>query len=213
MLARGPAELTRLLRELDTPETIQEHINNLRYNSAETCNSPLNVLKTGRAHCFEGALFAAACLQANGEKPLLMDLRAVNDHDHTLTIFKRNGLWGALAKSNFTPLRYREPVYRSLRELAMTYFDFYFNVNGEKTLREYSRPFDLTVYDGRGWVTADEDLEYIGNGLDRVRHYPVITNKAAGELGRVDGKLIKASLLGASRKEVYEPEKPAEKPG
>ena len=101
-------------------------------------------------------------------------MKAFNDDDHVIAVFKEEGHWGAVAKSNFTTLRYREPVYRSLRELVMSYFDFYFNTDGDKSLRSYSLPLDLTVYNSRHWTTTDEDLEYIGDKLEKMHHYPVV---------------------------------------
>ena len=133
------------------------------------------MIRKRSAHCFEGALFAAAALQFIGYKPLIVDMRAVNDDDHVIAVFKEDGHWGAVAKSNFTSLRYREPVYRSLRELVMSYFDFFFNTNGYKSLRSYSLPFDLSAFESRKWTTTDEDLEYIGDKLESLRHFPVVT--------------------------------------
>jgi len=135
------------------------------------------VIKKRSAHCFEGALFAAATLQFSGYRPLIVDLKAYNDDDHVIAVFKQDGHWGAVAKSNFTSLRFREPVYRSLRELVMSYFDFYFNTDGDKSLRSYSLPLDLTLYNPRHWATTDEDLEYIGDKLEKIHHFPVVDKK------------------------------------
>jgi hypothetical protein len=190
---------------LDAPGRIQGYINSLAYNAADECNSPLLAMRKGRAHCFEGALLGAACLAYHGGRPLIVDLRAVNDDDHTIAVFRIDGLWGAVSKSNFTTLQYREPVYRSLRELAMSYFDFYFNTAGEKTLREYSRPLDLAGYGD--WATTDDDLSYIGEDLDASRHHQLITGAAEKRLSRVEPRLLKAGLAGANHEGLYRPAK------
>src|ERR1700680_4601223 len=134
-----------LLRRLNTPERIQRFIDDEAYNKEEhglTCRSPRRVLRDRLAQCLEGALFGAAALRVQGWEPLLLDLEAVRDDDHVLAIFRQRGCWGAIAKSNYAGLRFREPVYRSLRELAMSYFEHFYNRRGEKTLRAYSRPVD-----------------------------------------------------------------------
>src|SRR5438128_8456694 len=128
-----PAELVIFRRRLDTPERIQRFLDNIPYNTeldGETFRSPRLVLRDRTANCIEGAVLAAAALRVQGEAPLVMDLTAVHDEDHVIAVFKRRGLWGAIATSKFTGLRYREPVYRSLRELAMSYFEHYFNLEG-----------------------------------------------------------------------------------
>ncbi len=134
-----------------------------------------------------------------------MDLRAVNDDDHALAIFRKNGYLGAIAKSNFTTLKYREPVYRTLRELAMSFFDFYFNTLGEKTLREYSVAFDLSRLDSRNWMTTEEEIDYIGEYLDNVRHFRVITPEMIKSLRMTDKLLLRSSLLGAKKEGLYKP--------
>ncbi len=139
----------RFLKTLSNPDKIQAFLDSIDYNPNYECRSPRWVMKKRSAHCFEGALFAAAALQFIGYKPLIIDMRAVNDDDHVIAVFKVNGFWGAVAKSNFTSLRFREPVYRSVRELIMSYFDFFFNTEGFKSLRSYSRPFDITYFESR----------------------------------------------------------------
>ena len=139
-----------VFRRLATPEKIQRFLDDLAYNKehdGETCRSPRRVLRDRTAHCMEGALFGAAALRMLGHPPLLLDLEAVRDDDHVLAIFRERGHWGALAKSNYSGLRYREPVYRTLRELAMSYFEHYYNLKREKTLRNYSRPVNLRRFD------------------------------------------------------------------
>src|ERR1044071_9842323 len=150
-----PAEL-RQLRALKTPAGIQRFLDEIPYHLAGTAWSPRKVLHEKTAHCLEGAIFAAAALRVLGFPPLLLDLEADQDTDHVLALFKIHGHWGAIAKSNFSGCRYREPVYRTLRELALSYFHTYFNLRGERTLRRYSRPVDLARFDRRGWMTAEK---------------------------------------------------------
>ncbi|MBU0762382.1 MAG: hypothetical protein KKD39_05100 [Candidatus Altiarchaeota archaeon] len=198
-----PRPLEKTLEKLDTPPKIQNYLEKLKYNGGDKCHSPLHVVKNKRAYCFEGALFAAACMKYHGHKPLIVDLRAVNDDDHIIAVYKRNGLWGALSKSNFLTLQYREPIYRSLRELAQSYFNFYYNIKGEKTLREYSRPMNLNRFNG--WETTDEDLNYLGEQIDKMKHYPITAGHIFKNLRPVNPKLLKASLMGAKLHEVYKP--------
>ena len=154
------------LKTLNNPDKIQFFLDSIDYNPDYECRSPRWVMKKRSAHCFEGALFAAAALQYIGYKPLIVDMLAENDDDHVIAVFKENGHWGAVAKSNFTSLRFREPVYRSLRELIMSYFDFFFNIYGEKSLRSYSLPLDLTQFESLHWTSTDDDLEYIGDKIE-----------------------------------------------
>jgi hypothetical protein len=163
------------------------------------------VIKKRSAHCFEGALFAAAVLEFIGYKPLIVDMKSFNDDDHVIAVFIENDHWGAVAKSNFTTLRYREPVYRSLRELVMSYFDFYFNLNGDKSLRSYSRPLDLTIYNKRDWRTTDEDLEYIGDKLEIMHHYQVVDNRMINSLKKASDIMLKAGMLGSNEEGLFKP--------
>jgi hypothetical protein len=197
----------RFLDRLDEPFKIQDFLNSLPYDADERNSSPRYVLKERKAHCFEGGIFASAALRHIGFKPLVLDLRAVNDDDHVIAVFRKNGHWGAIAKSNFTTIEFREPVYRTLRELAMSYFDFYFNTSRELTLREYSIPLDLSRYDPLNWMTTDEELDFIGIDLDSVRHYRLITKNMEKDLHRVAKKLVNSSLVGANKKGLYRPEK------
>ena len=195
-----------LLGSFRDPWAVQEFLDSIEYNPNEECRSPRWVMKKRAAHCFEGALFAAAALEFIGYRPLIVDMRAVNDDDHVIAVFREGVFWGAVAKSNFTTLRYREPVYRSLRELVMSYFDFYFNVKGEKTLRSYSRPFDLRFYNSRNWATADEDLEYIGDKIESLYHWPVISDKMVAKLKIAGKSLLEAGLLGSKPEGLFKPE-------
>src|SRR5437879_10947836 len=151
-----PKEL-RKLRSLKKPDRIQRYLDNMPYHLADTAWSPRVVLRENTAHCFEGAIFAAAALRANGYPPLLMDIEAERDTDHVVAIFKVRGHWGAVAKSNFTGCRYREPVYRTLRELAMSYFNIYFNLRKQRSLRRYSRPVNLARFDNLNRMTSEKD--------------------------------------------------------
>jgi hypothetical protein len=197
----------RFLKRLNDPDKIQGFLDSIDYNPNYECRSPRWVIRKRSAHCFEGALFAAAALHFIGHKPLLVDIKAFNDDDHVIAVFKEDGYWGAVAKSNFTTLRYREPVYRTLRELIMSYFDFYFNIYGYKSLRAYSRPLDLSIYDKRNWATTDEDLEYIGNKLEEIRHFDVVTKKMIKKLKIASETMLKAGLIGSNEDGLFKPEK------
>jgi hypothetical protein len=193
------------LKTLSDTDKIQGFLDSVEYNPDYECRSPRWVIRKRSAHCFEGALFAAAALRFLGYKPLIIDMKSFNDDDHVIAVFKENGHWGAVAKSNFTSLRYREPVYRSLRELVMSYFDFYFNVAGDKSLRSYSLPLNLEIYDYRQWSTTDEDLEYIGDKLETIRHYPVINKAMIKNLKKASGSMLKAGLLGSKAEGLFKP--------
>ena len=190
----------RTLRALKTPERIQRFLDiDIGYNKepdGDTIRSPRRVLRDRVAHCLEGALFAAAALRAQGFPPLLMDLEAVRDDDHVLAVFRQHDRWGAIAKSNYSGLRFREPVYRSLRELAMSYFEHYFNLRREKTLRKYSRPVNLSRFDTLGWMTAEEDLWTVSEHLVVIPHTPLLANGNARRLARVDARLFEAGKVG-----------------
>ena len=195
----------RFLKTMTDADRIQGFLDSLDYNPVYECRSPRWVIRKRSAHCFEGALFAAAALQYNGHKPLIVDLKAYNDDDHVITIFKEDDHWGAVAKSNFTSLRYREPVYRSLRELVMSYFDFYFNLDRDKSLRSYSLPLDLTIYDARRWTTTDDDLEYIGDKLEIIHHYPVVNKKMIKNLKKASNIMLEAGMLGSNIEGLFKP--------
>lgn len=194
-----------ILKTLSDPDKIQGFLDTTEYNPKYECRSPRRVLRTRSSHCFEGALFAAAAMQFNGYQPLIIDMKSQNDDDHVLAVFKIDDHWGAIGKSNFTSLRYREPVYRSLRELVMSYFDFYFNTAGYKSLRSYSLPLDLTIYNERHWTTTDEDLEYIGDKLETLRHFPVITQKMISGLKTASAVVMNAGLLGSKAEGLFKP--------
>ena len=190
-----------LLRSLKTPSRVQEFLEfQVHYNKERggpTCRSPRRVLRDRLAQCFEGALFAAGALRVLGFPPLLLDLEAVRDDDHVLAVFRHRGFWGALGKSNYAGLRFREPVYRSLRELAISYFEHYYNLKGEKTLRTFSaRPVNLARFDRIQWMTAKQDLWVIGDHLGEVSHSPLLSPAMIRGLSRLDRRSFRAGLTG-----------------
>jgi hypothetical protein len=190
----------RRLRALRTPHGIQRLLDAMPYHLAGTAWSPRRVLRENTVHCLEGAIFAAAALRVLGFPPLVMDLEAKRDTDHVVAVFRQRGCWGALAKSNFTGCRYREPVYRSLRELAMSYFDGYFNLRGERTLRTFSRPVNLARFDRQGWETTEKPVWFIPDYLCGIPHNRLITGAQARRLMRLDRRSFAAGLLGSARK-------------
>lgn len=195
----------RALRQLRTPELTARFLDEqIRYNKepgGETCYSVRNVLKHGVAHCMEGALLAAAAFELQGRPALIWDLEAVRDDDHVLAVYRENGAWGAVAKSNYSGIRHRAPVYRSLRELAMSYFEHYYNPAGEKTLRGYgARPVNLARFDGRvNWRTSEEDVWEIPEYLCEISHRPLLTPAAARRRYRMDRRLYEAGFHGAAK--------------
>jgi hypothetical protein len=193
----SPKEL-RLLKSLDRPVKIQMFLDNeVRYHHETACRSPRRVMRDRVAHCAEGALFAAAALDVNGFPPLIVDLEAVRDDDHFLAVFREQDRWGAIAKSNYAGLRFREPVYRTLRELVMSYYEHYFNADGEKTLRTFSRPVNLHRFDHLGWMTAEEDVWEICEYVCTIPHTRVLTPAIERRRRKVDARLFEAGHVGA----------------
>ena len=222
-------------KKLNSERKIQDFLNSLPFNyerRGTTCYSPRLVLKNKTAHCMEGAMFAAAVLEFHGARPLVMDLRSeAHDFDHVVALFKQFGKWGAISKTNHAVLRYREPVYNSIRELAMSYFHEYFDSRGRKTLREYSWPFDLGYFDRNlsaprmhlpagqagsehlpspgeknkeetiNWRISDKNLFYIPDYLDEIKHFRILNQKQIRNLRIADKIEIKAG-------EIVEWEKP-----
>ena len=192
----------RILRSLKTPERIQQFLDELPYNlepEGDSCLSPRSALRYGAAHCLEGALLAAAALEEHGQPALLMDLEAVRDDDHVLALFQAGGHWGAIGKSNYSGLRYRSPVYRSLRELALSYFDHYFNLKGEKSLRAYGGPVPLSRFRSRGWQIDEEPVWYIPEYLCEIRHFSIWPRTLGSRRLRMDQRLYDAGRLGAAK--------------
>ena len=168
-----------LLARLDSPQRIQGFLNDIPTNheiGGETVLSVREVLRQRRAHCIEGAMVAAAALWVNGDPPLLMHLDChESDYPHVIALFRRGGAWGAISKTNGAPLRYRDPIYRNLRELALSYFHEYSNKRGQKTLRSYSVTFDLRRLDPGDWVTNPKSCWETHDRLVELRHFALIT--------------------------------------
>jgi hypothetical protein len=190
----------RKLRSLKDPYGIQKFLNAQPYHLEDTAWSPRLVLRENTSHCFEGALFAAAALRVNGYPPLIIDLEAEHDTDHVIAVYKQHGHWGAIANSNYTGCRYREPVYRTLRELVMSYFDVYFNQRRERTLRTFSNPVNLARFDGREWMTTDQPLWFIAGYLFTIRHFRLLPQGMAKRLHRLDERSFRAGCLGRAEK-------------
>lgn len=216
----------KIIKKLNTPAKLQDFLNSLKINfekNGETCMSPRMVIKTKKAHCMEGALLAAAVLEFYGEKPLVLDLRANSrDMDHVVALFKRGGFWGAVGKTNHAVLRYREPIYKTIRELALSYFHEYFDQKGRKNLREYSRPFNLRYFNSRSfyqslnksrranknplfckegvegvvnWRISEKNLFFIPKHLDKIKHYEILNPKQIRNLRKADKIEIRAGEL------------------
>jgi hypothetical protein len=190
-----PKEL-KSLRALQTPAKIQAFLDKIPYHVAPTAWSPRLVLRNKSAHCLEGAIFAAAALQANGYPPLIVDLEAVQDSDHVIAVYRENGGWGAIGSSNYAGCRYRSPVYRSLRELALSYFEGYFNLRRERTLRTFSQPVNLKRFDSQDWKTTEKPVWFIAEYLLNIPHTNLLTPKMERGLVRLDDRSFNAGLTG-----------------
>lgn len=199
----------KVFERLRSPAAIQAFLDRLPYSADPIYRCPRAVLRDRKAHCFDGALFAAAALRRLGHPPRILDLFAEDDDDHLLALFQVGGHWGALAKSNFVGLRYREPIHRTLRELALSYFEDYYNSAGRRTLRSYTAPLDLRRYDHLGWMTDDEPLEIIAQATDRLRRYALITPAMARRLLPVDRRSLQAGMLGTNPAGLYRPRQAA----
>ncbi len=204
-------EEAAILARLDAPWKIQEYLDNTPYNTDYQTRSPRRVLRDRCAHCCEGAIFAAAALRFHGHLPLILDLRAVDDDDHVIAVYRFRGRFGAVAKSNFSLLRFREPVYLTYRELALSYFEPYYNMLAERTLRSYSRPLDLSRYDSLHWMTTDEDLEWVGDRLNALRHHEIADEETVQRYQPVDTLLYQAGLLGSDPVGLYKPLPPEQR--
>jgi hypothetical protein len=190
-----PTEL-RTLRTLKTPYGVQRFLDDMPYHLATTAWSPRRVLREHTSHCLEGAIFGAAALRVLGFPALVLDLEAEHDTDHVIALFQVRGHWGAVAKSNYTGCRYREPIHRTLRELAISYFDVYFNLRGERTLRTFSRPVDLSRFDRLDWMTNEKDVWFIPEYLLTISHTPLLRPSMARRLTRLDKRSFEAGLVG-----------------
>lgn len=185
----------KIFQSFNSPRKIQDFLETIPINfekGGETCYSPRKVLENNKAHCFEGALFAAAALMFHREKPLLLDLvSAHNDYDHVVALFRDRGCWGAISKTNHGVLRYREPIYKNIREIALSYFHEYFLDSGQKTLRTFSKPFNLSRFNSQGWVTARKDLWYLVEALDNSPHQTILNKSQIRKLRPADPIEIK----------------------
>ncbi len=190
----------RILRTLRTPQKIQAFLDGLPYHHADTAYSPKRVLAEGTAHCLEGAIFAAAALRFNGHPPLLWDLEAEGDSDHVLALYKEGGAWGSIGISNFSGLRFRPPIYRTLRELALSYFNDYFNNRRQRTLRRYSGAVNLRRFDSQNWQTRMDNVWFIAEYLCDIPHTDLINKKVAKNLPLVDLRSYRAGCVGMTKK-------------
>lgn len=192
-------EETAVYRSLNSPKKIQDFLNSLKINFEEkgdTCLSPRMVLKGGRAHCVEGALLAATALRFHGFQPLILDLESSKkDFDHVIALFKQNGKWGAISKTNHAVLRYREPIYKTIRELVMSFFHEYFTDDGKKTLRRYSLPVNLKRFDKFNWMTSDEEVWFIPEYLTEVKHLDILSRAEIRSLRAADRIEIEAGKI------------------
>jgi len=192
-----------VLRRLNTPRRIQAFLFGLKQNfepHGDTCRSVREVLRTRSAHCIEGAMLAAAALWVHAEPPLLLDMRAERDFDHVVALFRRHGRWGAISKTNGVFLRWRDPVYRTLRELAMSYFHEYCNRRDHKTLREYSVPYDLRRADPAVWSSGEKHAWEVAETLDELRHFRLASRRQLKEVARRDPFEREAGTLMQYRK-------------
>ena len=189
----------RVFKKISSPRKIQDYLDALPINfelSGESNFSPRRVFKEKKAHCLEGAVFAAAALACHGQRPLLMDFRTTpRDEDHVIALFKQNGHWGAISKTNHAILRYRDAIYRSPRELAMSYAHEYLEWDGRKSLRSYSGPFDMRKYPPEKWITASEDLGWLVKALDNARHFPIAPRKILQHLRRASHIELRAMKI------------------
>lgn len=187
-----------LLKKLNTPAKVQDFLNSLPFNfekNGETIKSPIRVLRRRSAHCLEGALLGAFILSLHGFTPYLIHLKTTkDDDDHVIAPFKKGELWGVLSKTNHTVLRYREPIYKNIRELAMSYFHEYFLPNGQKTLRQYSALLNLNTLN-RDWAIEEKDLWYVDNKLDKIKHYNIVPKSYIKKLRKVDRVEIRAGNI------------------
>jgi hypothetical protein len=209
-LAQFEAELTakerRSLARLDSPLRIQEFLDETPYSTEPIYRAPLTVLRQRKAHCFDGACFAALALARLGHPPVLIDMLPWDDDDHVLALFKRGKWLGAIAKSNFVGLRYREPVYRDLRELLLSYFEPFFNLAGNRTLRGHTQPLNLHRFDRRAWTTDDATMDAIAAGLDAAPRVTLFSKRQVAAFTKVDRWTFEANLMRADAKGLHTPE-------
>lgn len=191
------------LRRLSTPDKVQHFLDALPYRCADGHLCARAALRDNQAHCFDGSLLAAAALQRAGLSPRLIDLCAVRDDDHVICAFQYRGRWGAVAKSNFPGLRFREPLYRDPRELVTSYFEFYFNLEGEKSLRRFSEPLRLPSRRRIDWECDDAAGDLVVDLLTAQRHHALLQAGHSRRLRPVDSRLFKSQLVGVNMKGAY----------
>jgi hypothetical protein len=198
-----------LLDGLTSPPAIQAYLDSVPYAPEYRNRCPLNVLRDHRAHCLDGALFAAMALRRIGHSPVVIDLlpEPGTDDDHVLAIYKRDEYFGAIAKSNYVGLRFREAVYRTLRELVMSYFEVFYNIKGAKTLRSYTRPLNLRTFDPLHWTWDDAGADAIEARFKTLRQIPIVTPSMVANLSPVDARSYEAGMLGANPEGLYVPGK------
>jgi len=195
----------KVWRGLTSLFKLQAFLDSLAYSTENRYRSPLNVLRDRRAHCYDGGVFAAAALRRLGYPPLVVDLQPVRDDNHLLALYKCDGHWGAVAKSNFVGLRFREPVYRNLRELVMSYFEDYYNLERGKSLRGYTVPVNLRAFDRLNWLIDDAAIDAIADRLGKVRKVRLLTRAMIARLSPIDGRSYRAGMLGTDMSGVYQP--------
>jgi hypothetical protein len=197
----------KVLSDLTSPFQIQSFLDACSYSADEFYRCPLRVLRERSAHCFDGALFAAAALRRLGHPPRILNMIPdERDDDHLLALFRYEGRWGSVAKSNFVGLRFREPVFRTLRELVLSYFEQYYNVAREKTLRGYTVPLSLKAFDRLGWMVRDDTLERIAERLDLIRRVSLFPSRMVAILSPVDDRSFEAGLVGSREEGLFKPE-------
>jgi hypothetical protein len=189
----------RAFKRMRSPEGVQKFLDAMPYHLASTAWSPRRVLHERTAHCLEGAIFGAAALRVLGYPPLVLDLEADRDTDHVLAVFQVDGCWGAVAKSNYVGCRYREPIHRTIRELALSYFEGYFDPRGNRTMRRYSKPVSLKRFDPQAWMTTNKSVWFIAEHLVDVPHKPLLTKAQVRRLTRMDKRSVRAGMLGFRR--------------
>ncbi len=201
------AEEINILAELDSPLKIQTFLDSVQYPAGERNRSVLNVLRERQAHCLDGGLFGAAALSWLGHPAMILDIlpEPGKDDDHVLALFRENDCWGAVAKSNFVGLRFREPVYRTLRELVMSYFEQFFNVHGEKTMRAYTRPIRLIKWNSLNWLWDDHGVDIIEKKLKQIAYIPIFSRRADVHLNRIDEITYQSGMSMVNHEGLFKP--------
>ncbi len=196
----------KIFSKINSPEKIQIFLDSIEYSLEPIYRCPLRVFNEKVGHCFDGAVFAAAALSQIGFQPIILDMLPNNrDDDHILALFKIENYWGAIAKSNFVGLRFREPIFKTLRELVLSYFEQYYNTAKEKTLRGYTVPLNLKMFDKNNWHTNDETMELIAQKLDKIRKYKLLNKKMEKRLLQVDERTYSAGLIGVNEAGLFKP--------